>query len=226
MIPKETLFEPGHDLAFEFFSRTVGAATSGEGQTRAISGSLRVLWAIGNVIVFTFTAARVKQEVAREGVLPFSLFFAASYGAVSDRRARTAQRARSINRAPPLRRLYIVLSTFSLVSLLVRSPPPQLCPPVNITRGPRFDAHYLMLVSPTHIRFGPCLPLHSSRHVAAPRAHLVQLFSARCSSHRSPSQTPPSSCPYFDDAPAVKCGSSGVMAWQLGRRLYGSYVRQ
>jgi len=79
VIPKKILFEPGHDLAFEFFSRTVGAATSGESQTRAISGSLRALSAIGNVIVFTFTAARVKQEVAREGVLPFSLFFAASY---------------------------------------------------------------------------------------------------------------------------------------------------
>lgn len=27
----------------------------------------------------TFTAARVKQEIAKEGILPFSLFFATSY---------------------------------------------------------------------------------------------------------------------------------------------------
>ena len=79
MIPKETLFKPDHDQAFEFFNRTIGHVTSGEAQTRAICGSFRALSAIGNVIVFTFTAARVKQEVAKEGVLPFSLFFASSY---------------------------------------------------------------------------------------------------------------------------------------------------
>ncbi|KAF2417528.1 hypothetical protein EJ08DRAFT_80031 [Tothia fuscella] len=33
----------------------------------------------GNVIVMTFTAARVKQEIAKEGILPFSLFFATGH---------------------------------------------------------------------------------------------------------------------------------------------------
>ncbi|KAK4506042.1 hypothetical protein PRZ48_004007 [Zasmidium cellare] len=33
----------------------------------------------GNLWVMTFTAARVKQEIAKEGILPFSLFFATSY---------------------------------------------------------------------------------------------------------------------------------------------------
>ena len=33
----------------------------------------------GNVIVMTFTAARVKQEIAKEGILPYSLFFATGH---------------------------------------------------------------------------------------------------------------------------------------------------
>lgn len=33
----------------------------------------------GNVVVMTFTAARVKQEIAKEGILPYSLFFATGH---------------------------------------------------------------------------------------------------------------------------------------------------
>jgi amino acid transporter len=33
----------------------------------------------GNILVATFTAARVNQEIAKEGILPFSLFFATSH---------------------------------------------------------------------------------------------------------------------------------------------------
>jgi amino acid transporter len=33
----------------------------------------------GNIFVATFTAARVNQEIAKEGILPFSLFFATSH---------------------------------------------------------------------------------------------------------------------------------------------------
>lgn len=33
---------------------------------------------VGNVLAMTFTAARVKQEIAKEGILPFSLWFAKS----------------------------------------------------------------------------------------------------------------------------------------------------
>lgn len=35
---------------------------------------------LGNVIVMTFTAARVKQEIAKEGILPFAKFFGESLG--------------------------------------------------------------------------------------------------------------------------------------------------
>ncbi|KAK0705467.1 amino acid permease-domain-containing protein [Lasiosphaeris hirsuta] len=78
VIPKDILFKPNHDQAFEFFSHTIGRVAS-RTQTQAICGSFRALSAIGNVIVFTFTAARVKQEIAKEGILPYSLFFASSY---------------------------------------------------------------------------------------------------------------------------------------------------
>lgn len=73
------LFQPGQDVALEFFLRTIGRASSDPRRVQAACGALRALSAIGNVIVFTFTAARVKQEVAKEGIFPFSLYFASSY---------------------------------------------------------------------------------------------------------------------------------------------------
>ncbi|KAK0655084.1 amino acid permease-domain-containing protein [Cercophora newfieldiana] len=79
VIPWETLRKPNHDQALEYFRHTITRFTSSDDQIRAVTGSFRALSAIGNVIVFTFTAARVKQEIAKEGVLPFSLFFASSY---------------------------------------------------------------------------------------------------------------------------------------------------
>lgn len=78
-IPKEVLFQGDTDVALEFFKRTVGRAATDITHVETAAASLRALSAIGNVIVFTFTAARVKQEVAKEGVFPFSLYLAASY---------------------------------------------------------------------------------------------------------------------------------------------------
>jgi amino acid transporter len=79
IIPKEILFKPGQDIPLEFFMRTIGRVASEPRHVRAACGALRALSAIGNVIVFTFTAARVKQEVAKEGIFPFSLYLASSY---------------------------------------------------------------------------------------------------------------------------------------------------
>jgi hypothetical protein len=79
IIPKEVLFQPDKDIALEFFMRTIGRASSDLSRVQAACGALRALSAIGNVIVFTFTAARVKQEVAKEGIFPFSLYLASSY---------------------------------------------------------------------------------------------------------------------------------------------------
>ncbi|KAK4185802.1 putative high-affinity methionine permease [Podospora australis] len=79
IIPKAILFTPDLDVALEYFSRTVGRGAADPQQVIYACGGLRSLSALGNIIVFTFTAARVKQEVAKEGVFPFSVYFASSY---------------------------------------------------------------------------------------------------------------------------------------------------
>ncbi|KAL2265778.1 hypothetical protein VTJ83DRAFT_6878 [Remersonia thermophila] len=81
IIPRDVLLEPDRDIPVEFFTRTVGRGGSAEVLARVESacGALRALSALGNVIVFTFTVAKVKQEVAKEGVLPWSLYIASSY---------------------------------------------------------------------------------------------------------------------------------------------------
>jgi amino acid transporter len=64
------------DLASLFFQDLF------QGDNRKASRAMAALIAIsifGNLIVMTFTAARVKQEIAKEGILPYSLFFATTY---------------------------------------------------------------------------------------------------------------------------------------------------
>lgn len=53
--------------------------TAGPDVARRVMAGLICLSIFGNVIVMTFAAARVKQELAKEGILPFSLFFAKGY---------------------------------------------------------------------------------------------------------------------------------------------------
>ena len=72
------LFQPGNDMAREFLIRTVGR-TSDPLHIETASNTLRAFLAIGNVIVITFTAARVTQEAAKEGIFPFAHYLAASY---------------------------------------------------------------------------------------------------------------------------------------------------
>lgn len=61
------------DMATLFFGEVFGNDTA----PRVISGIIACS-IFGNIVVMTFTASRVKQEIAKEGVLPFSLFFASS----------------------------------------------------------------------------------------------------------------------------------------------------
>ncbi|KAL8661586.1 MAG: hypothetical protein Q9202_005472 [Teloschistes flavicans] len=61
------------DMATVFFREVFG----NEIARRVMSGII-ALSIFGNVVIMTFTASRVKQEVAKEGVIPFSLFFASS----------------------------------------------------------------------------------------------------------------------------------------------------
>jgi amino acid transporter len=64
------------DLATLFFDHLF------EGDQERAAKAMAAMVAIsifGNLWVMTYTAARVKQELAKEGILPWSLFFATSY---------------------------------------------------------------------------------------------------------------------------------------------------
>ncbi|KPI45401.1 High-affinity methionine permease [Cyphellophora attinorum] len=64
------------DLASLFFRNLFHG--NNEQATKAMA-ALIALSIFGNLIVMTFTAARVKQEIAKEGILPWSLYIATSY---------------------------------------------------------------------------------------------------------------------------------------------------
>lgn len=53
--------------------------TAGPDTARRVMAALISISILGNIIAMTFAAARVKQELAKEGILPFSLFFAKGY---------------------------------------------------------------------------------------------------------------------------------------------------
>ncbi|KAL9592481.1 MAG: hypothetical protein Q9179_006677 [Wetmoreana sp. 5 TL-2023] len=61
------------DMATVFFREVFG----NELAPRVMSGII-AFSIFGNIVVMTFTASRVKQEIAKEGVLPFFRFFASS----------------------------------------------------------------------------------------------------------------------------------------------------
>ncbi|KAH0559504.1 hypothetical protein GP486_003981 [Trichoglossum hirsutum] len=50
-----------------------------EARARHLYGAITSISSLGNIIVMTFTAARVKQEIAKEGILPFAKFFGETY---------------------------------------------------------------------------------------------------------------------------------------------------
>lgn len=68
--------KPKQDLASLFFE---GLFQEGDRRASRAMAALIAVSITGNLIVMTFTAARVKQEIAKEGILPYSLFFATSY---------------------------------------------------------------------------------------------------------------------------------------------------
>jgi amino acid transporter len=53
--------------------------SEGSNTAERVMAGLIAVSIFGNVIVMTFTAARVKQEIAKEGILPYSLFFATGH---------------------------------------------------------------------------------------------------------------------------------------------------
>src|SRR5690348_14819072 len=74
-VPQNGDFPDGDTVVEQFFRRTIGQAWNERRASQLMDACLAVS-SLGNVIVTTFTAARVKQEIAKEGILPFSLVFA------------------------------------------------------------------------------------------------------------------------------------------------------
>ncbi|MCJ1286908.1 hypothetical protein MMC26_006254 [Xylographa opegraphella] len=71
VVSKAAIMDTGLNIASEFFQLIFGTAVAGRVMSGIIAFSI-----YGNIIVMTFTACRVKQEIAKEGILPYSKFFA------------------------------------------------------------------------------------------------------------------------------------------------------
>ncbi|KAF2232477.1 hypothetical protein EV356DRAFT_534588 [Viridothelium virens] len=77
VIPKEAYTE-NTLVASTFFHYLLDSSGDSQKAYRVMAG-LVAFSCFGNVIIITFTAARVKQEIAKQGVLPYSLFFASGH---------------------------------------------------------------------------------------------------------------------------------------------------
>src|SRR6266511_2921199 len=75
VVPKDQQLKADTTVALSFFQMTFGD----NGADRVLSGFM-AFSSLGNILVQTYTAARVKQEIAKEGILPFSKFFARNIG--------------------------------------------------------------------------------------------------------------------------------------------------
>jgi hypothetical protein len=64
------------DVAQHFFEMTYGRIASNSQNAERIFYAFLAVSAFGNIVVMTYTAARVKQEIAKEGILPFPKFWA------------------------------------------------------------------------------------------------------------------------------------------------------
>lgn len=79
--------KPENTMIIAMFERISGTSSDGNQNdadhrvVRAISALLAVS-IFGNIMAQTFTASRVKQEIAKEGILPFSLSFASGSDSV------------------------------------------------------------------------------------------------------------------------------------------------
>lgn len=72
------------NVAEAFIRLTLGRVSSyGDRHAAEILNAFMAFSSLGNVIVSTYTAARVKQEIAKEGILPFSKLIARNYDALS-----------------------------------------------------------------------------------------------------------------------------------------------
>lgn len=75
VVPKDEQIGYSGGVAQRFFELTLDRVSGTDVGYRVFNAFLAIS-SIGNMIVMTYTAARVKQEVAKEGILPYAKFFA------------------------------------------------------------------------------------------------------------------------------------------------------
>ncbi|KIX08129.1 uncharacterized protein Z518_02785 [Rhinocladiella mackenziei CBS 650.93] len=97
VVPKSVQIS-GTSVSQSFFQLTYGALAPGDNTGARIFSAFLAICSLGNIIVMTYTAARVKQEVAKEGVLPWPKFFGQNKDLSFGRMLRWAQRSTFINR--------------------------------------------------------------------------------------------------------------------------------
>jgi Amino acid permease len=73
-VPKSEQDQPSSDMVTSFFQRVFGKTVASE-----VLYALVAFSSLGNVVVQSFTAARVKQEIAKEGILPWSTYFGRNF---------------------------------------------------------------------------------------------------------------------------------------------------
>ena len=68
------------DMAGTFFHYLFDTSNPSDPQIgHRVIAAFKAFSVLGNTFVLTYTAARVKQEIAKEGIIPFSLFFATGH---------------------------------------------------------------------------------------------------------------------------------------------------
>ncbi len=72
-VSREDQLTSDKDVSLQFFINTLGEEVAAR-----VLAAFMAISSLGNIIVMTFTAARVKQEIAKEGVIPFPKFFGES----------------------------------------------------------------------------------------------------------------------------------------------------
>ncbi|QDS77828.1 hypothetical protein FKW77_006162 [Venturia effusa] len=75
VVPKELQLTSETGVASEFFKATLSHVGSGKTDPVRILAAFMAISSFGNIMVMTFVAARVKQEIAKSGILPFAKFF-------------------------------------------------------------------------------------------------------------------------------------------------------
>ncbi len=85
------------NVAQQFFKLTFGRLSTGNNNGERVFYAFLAISSFGNIVVLSYTAARVTQEIAKEGILPGSRIFAQNYDFSLGRLLRWAQRKQSLS---------------------------------------------------------------------------------------------------------------------------------